>query len=844
MKALEFSRILEELAARTSCQLGRELALEVKPLSSLPAIQRVQQETAEARAILSEGRTVPFGGIRDIRIPVERAANGGVLTPEQLQAVADTIYGCRQLHRFLQERAGTAPLIGRYAAQFGQFDAVEEEIRRCIEPGGVSSSASRTLKEIRREVAALQARIQDRLNGMLRQLRPHLQEALITTRSGRWVIPVKASSRAAVPGTVHGASASGATLFVEPDAVRHLADELENWRAMEEEEVTRILVALSGLVAGKADQLAAALDAVAELDLIFARAKLSLAWSAEPVTWNQEGLVELKGARHPLLGKAAVGNTIRMSPEQRMLIVTGPNTGGKTLLLKTLGLLVLMARCGLHIPVEPGSRLCFFDQVFADIGDQQSLEQSLSTFSGHIANVAPMLEQAGPRTLVLLDELGSGTDPAEGTALGVALLEAFLARGAYTLVTTHLREIKEFGQVTPSCAIAGMGFDGDTLQPTYRLIYGALGESQGLAIAARVGLPPEVVARAREVLQANLHGAAAGPKLSRLATTRAGGAAPEVRSHGGSLQPSPGSQPVSSGGRLHGLDRGAESGVQPLVLEPVSARRCRVWTGSEERELPLTPALRREHPAGLLPGDRVQLWQGQIAGVAPHASVLACRDADTFVETPVAVNVGRLLILISACRPDFHPGVLARHLLWAEHSGVAPVILLSKADLVSKGEAASLLKPFRSVGYQAVALDLKRGSGVDLLTDLLAEGITGVIAVPGAGKRTLLERLGCDLANSSRSRNNRSPHAVQFHRSKAGAWVLDLPDLRALGVWKPDLTVGFRDFVPYAAACAAPGCLHRPVDRGCGVQAAAAEGRLPAERIRQYLFLTGLMGLA
>lgn len=857
LQALEFPRIQQELAGHCASKLGVALALAAGPCPSLEQARAVQEETTEARALLDAGRTIPFGGVQDVRTPVERAALGGVLTVEQLLAVADTIYGCRILHRFLTEQASAAPRLGRYAERFGRFDRIEEEINRCIERGGVSSRASRALKEIRREIATLEGRIQDRLNSLLRQVRSHLQEALVTTRNGRYVVPVKASARAAVPGTVHGASGSGATLFIEPDAIRQLSAELESWRAMEEAEVEQILATLSGLVAEQSDQLLATLDAVAQLDLIIARGRLSQAWGATPVRWNEEGRVDLIGARHPLLGRRAIGNRIRLNREQRMLIVTGPNTGGKTLLLKTLGIIVAIAQSGLHIPAEAGSTLCFFDQFFADIGDQQSLEQSLSTFSGHIANVAPMLAAAGPGTLVLLDELGSGTDPHEGTGLGIAMLEAFLAKGAYALATTHLRDIKEFGRLNPQCEIAGMGFDGESLQPTYRLIYGTLGESHGLEIAGRAGLPVAVVQRARELLygEGGTRPGASVAGAAVVALPAAGGAPPAVKSapaaHTAATATGTSIVTVDTAGT--GADTGSATGTTPvpaaatgsrppsadpgvLVVAPVSPRRCRIWTGEEEREIAIADGLRRQYPDGLLPGDRAIVREGLVVGLKPRSNTAAWRDADNMKETPLAANLSRLLILLSARQPDFHAGVLARHLLYAEYHGVEPVIVLTKVDRALKGEAERWLAPFRAVGYRAVEANL-RGDVADV-RQLLGEGVPAILANPGAGKSTLCARLGA----VEPTRVRRQPPSAETVRLPEVGWAIDLPSLRELGMWKPDLAVGFRAFLPYAGQCAQPGCLHG-AERDCAVRAAVESGSLAAGGYRRYRQLVRAMGL-
>lgn len=806
--ALEFPRIQQTLAAHAACQLGKELALAIQPLPSRAMTERTQQETTEARAILRTGRSLPFGGIRDVRRPVEQAMRAGVLRPEQLSEVADTIGGCRQLHRFLQEHQTAAPLLARHAQAFGRFDGLEEEIRRCIDRGEVSSRASRELRETRNEIATLEKRIQERLQGMLRQLRDHLQEALITSRNGRYVLPVKASARARVPGSVHGSSASGSTLFVEPEAVRQISDELEAWRAMEVAETERVLAELSDLVAAQGDGLLATLEATAQLDLIFARARLSQAWEAEPVVWNEEGVVDLQNARHPLLGRAAKGNRIRLSAQSRMLIVTGPNTGGKTLLLKTLGLLVLAARCGLHIPVAEGSTLCWFDQVCADIGDNQSLEQSLSTFSGHIANVAPMLQTAGPATLVLLDELGSGTDPHEGTALGIAMLEGFLKTGAYTLVTTHLREIKEFGRFTPGCQIAGMGFDGETLQPTYQLLYGTLGESQGIAIAARAGLPQAVVQRALEL----------------------------VGREGEELWSAPAPQVLVEAAAPVAVTPRPAAMAEPWVVQPGSPRRCRVWIEGTQRDLPVADRLRLQLREGLLVGDRVRVQNGQVVDIAPRQGGLVSRDADTGVETPLAANLSKLLILVSARQPDFHPSMVARHLFYAEYCGLAPLIGLTKSDLVTEPEAQRLLQPFQAVGYPAVVVSAAKGRGLTELQAQLAGRLVGVIGYPGAGKSSLMQRLAGDRWREAGSRS-----ALRAVSLPDDAWVIDLPGLRLLGMWKPELTAGFRDFA-VVGGCARPGCLHRD-EPECAVRAAVVRGQIDEQRYRQYRALLHQLGM-
>ncbi|HWI53251.1 MAG TPA: GTPase RsgA, partial [Symbiobacteriaceae bacterium] len=793
LTALDFVRIQQELAAHSACQLGKELALKMQPLPSLILTRQLQQETSEARTILQGGRSIPFGGIQDVRTYVERAENGAVLRPEHLVAVADTIYGCRQLHRFLTEYRTVAPLLSRHAEAFGKFDTVEDEIRRCIEHGTVSSRASQGLKQVRAEIATLEGRIQERLNGALRQYRQHLQEALVTTRNGRYVIPVKASSRAAVPGAVHGASASGSTIFVEPEAIAQLCAELDSWRAMEQAEIEQVLMVLSGHVAVHAHGLQATLGAVAQLDFIFARGRLSIAWDATPVRWNESGLIDLKGARHPLLGKNAIGNRIRLTADSRVLIVTGPNTGGKTLLLKTLGLLVIIARCGLHIPVSEGSTLCYFEDVCADIGDHQSLEQSLSTFSGHIANVAPIVANAGSHTLVLLDELGSGTDPHEGTGLGIALLEALLAKGAYVLITTHLRDIKEFGRKTPGCAFAGMGFDGQSLQPTYHLIYGTLGESHALEIAARNGLQPSIVARARALVYGE--GAAPAPAVEL--------PAPPVITEDPVVVADPLPVAVSEPVAVPVVVTRPLPAHLSVVATAISPTRCRVWLEGKERELSVPDSVRSLFPAGLVAGDRVRIKDGRLAETAGRQTVLVNRDADTQAESVVAANLSRLLIVMSARQPDFHTTVLARHLIYAERQGVTPIICLTKADLVPPAQAEAWLAPFRGPGYATVVVSGTRGRGIDDLKVLLAGQTTAVMGTGGAGKSTLIAALSGQkpAQETGAAKLLKSLLQPQTIPLGADAWLVDVPGLRELGVWKPDLGEGFREFGTFSAGC-------------------------------------------
>lgn len=887
---LSFPQILDQLSSFAACDLGKELAQTVRPLTSLKAIQSAQNETTEAKAVLRKGKSVPFGGIHDVRRHLRRALAGDVLRPADLLDVVDTARGCLQLHTFLSEQREVAPALALRASLFGRFDQISTEVERCIEHGGVSDRASKELKEIRREISVLNGRIQDRLQGMIRRpdLKTHLQEALVTTRGGRFVIPVRAASKHAVPGTVHGASASGATLFVEPEAIRGLCEELESWQAMAEAEEERILQMLSGHVAVVADSMLATLEVVAELDLIFAKGRLSYAWDAGPVRWNEEGVIDLRAARHPLLGREAVPNRIRLDSAHRILIVTGPNTGGKTLLLKTLGLLVILAHCGLHIPVEAESTLCRFQEVQADIGDAQSLEQSLSTFSGHIANVAPMLAAASPRTLILLDELGSGTDPHEGTGLGIAILEALLAKGAYVLATTHLREIKEFGRLTPGCLIAGMGFDAETLRPTYRLQEGALGESHGLVIAARAGLPPEVVARAHHLVHGGLaslgQGTMAAVETPKADGSGASGTDPAALTGAGQTPPTDLYQRAAAVGtedrsrkKRSSLPLPIPVGLEPLTEEPKSRLgapiprpspttqpetgdwalvvgsplpgRLQLWQSGESLELPVKPALRKRLHGLPVVGDRVRILGEQVAEVDKRDSLLVRRAGGKGAQ-PIAANLTQLLIVLSAKQPDFRANTLDRHLIYAHQHGLRPIICLTKADLIAPTTQKALLKPYQDLGYEAVVTSVTKGWGIDRLQTLLEGQMTAVIGHSGVGKSSILgavtgEALRVGAVNEWKAASGRhtttNSMAIPLPN---GGWVIDTPGLRELGFWNlsmGDLQAAFPEFRRFTGLCRFANCTHLR-EPECGVQFAANQGQIDPRRYAHYKKLAGEIG--
>lgn len=500
LRVLEFDKIQARLEAEATTVMGRERARALTPATDVSAVRRWQAETGEARTV-RRSRQVPLAGIRDIRRHLQRAERGAALSPEEFNEVLSTLRAGARLRRFLDGLEG-CPALRAAAAEVRGFPDLEGELAAAItEANDVADQASPELARLRRQLRVLSGRIKERVDSMVRspEVTRYLQEALVTIRSGRYVLPVKQEHRAQVPGLVHDQSASGATLFIEPMALVELGNDLRQLELAEQREVEKVLQRLSGLLAAAGPEVLASVLALGELDFIFARAALGDRQRASAPEVGDAGPLVLRAARHPLLGPDAVPVDVRLGDEFDILVITGPNTGGKTVTLKTVGLLVLMAQAGLHLPAEEGSRVGVYAEVLCDVGDEQSIEQSLSTFSSHMTNIVRFMGRLRGRCLVLLDELGAGTDPAEGSSLGTAILEHLLARGAHVVATTHYTELKRFAFATPRVENASVEFDPETLRPTFRLLTGIPGRSNALAIAARLGLDPAVVKRAAEL---------------------------------------------------------------------------------------------------------------------------------------------------------------------------------------------------------------------------------------------------------------------------------------------------------------------------------------------------------
>ncbi len=503
LRLLEFSLIREKLAGYTSFALAEELAMGLAPSHETSQVSHMQQETAEARRFLDTGSSLDISLAKDLRQVFERAALGGVLSGEELRDVRDTLQAIRTA-RIEVIRQPDLPILGAMAHGLIALRDLEKEIDAAIgQSGEVLDSASPSLRALRSDTRSAYQQLMDSLERTLKRMERHnvLQEPIITQRNGRMVVLVKAEMKHRLPGIVHDVSDSGATLFIEPMAAIGQGNQWRELRMAEQREEERVLGSLSAKVEAHSDELLDSLSALARLDLAMAKAKYSRSiGSVAPNIIEGEGqYIELTDARHPLLGRKVVPTTVKLGDDCSLLLITGPNAGGKTVALKTLGLLILMAHSGLQIPAKQAN-LTIFDGVYTDIGDQQSIQRSLSTFSSHIDNLKAILGQVTNRSLVLIDELGTSTDPEEGTALAKALLNHFVQRGVSVVATTHHRDVAAFVQEQPGMMNASVELDPHTLAPTYRLTMGLPGSSYALTIASRLGLEEAIIDEAKSLL--------------------------------------------------------------------------------------------------------------------------------------------------------------------------------------------------------------------------------------------------------------------------------------------------------------------------------------------------------
>jgi len=506
IKTLELPRVLDILSEFAVSDSAKRLALSLTPKTDILQVREALAKTTDAKKLISAKGAPSFSGIRDLSDSVKRVSHGGTLNTVELLYVADLFKCARTVRNYLENDRGSekTSLDDMFAAlQINKF--LEDKIHATIlSPEEIADSASPELLSIRRKIRRNSEKVREVLAHIISSPKhaKHLQEMIITQRSGRFVVPVKSEYKNEIKGLVHDVSSTGATLFVEPIQVVELNNSLRELEAEEKNEIERILAELSSEVSEFSDGIEIDFEVLSRLDVFFAMAKMSYSMDAEEPEVNDKGIIHLKNARHPLLERdKTVPISVWLGREFDTLVITGPNTGGKTVSLKTVGLLTLMAECGMHIPCEYGSEISVFTKVFADIGDEQSIEQSLSTFSSHMKNITEILSEADDRSLVLVDELGAGTDPIEGAALAVSIIEYIKALGSKTIATTHYAELKSFALVSNRVENASCEFDVATLRPTYRLLIGIPGKSNAFAISERLGIPKNIISNAAALVE-------------------------------------------------------------------------------------------------------------------------------------------------------------------------------------------------------------------------------------------------------------------------------------------------------------------------------------------------------
>ncbi len=502
--ALELDKVLELLAQHTSCEDARLAALSLEPQSDLMSAQALMNQTRDAHMLLARFGGPAFGGLINVNNALYRADAGSTLSLKELLNVASVLHVIRTISQWRSTNEGVATVLDVYFNALMPNRFLEDSITTSIiSEEEIADNASPTLADIRRKIRTQESKVRDQLGKYTHNsnLSKYLQDNIITMRNGRYVIPVRNEYRGEVPGLVHDTSASGATVFIEPMPIVEANNQIKLLKNKEEDEIDRILAELSANVGSFANSIKSSYECAVELNLIFAKAQLAYAMRASVPQLNNEGIIELRRARHPLIDKnKVVPVDISLGTEFDTIVITGPNTGGKTVSIKTIGLMSLMAMCGLMLPVDDRSRISVFDHVLADIGDEQSIEQSLSTFSSHMTKIVNILKIADDKSLVLIDELGAGTDPIEGAALAVSILEQLRNQGAKIAATTHYAELKSYALQTPGVINGSCEFDVQSLKPTYRLLIGIPGRSNAFAISKRLGISDEIIEHAQELV--------------------------------------------------------------------------------------------------------------------------------------------------------------------------------------------------------------------------------------------------------------------------------------------------------------------------------------------------------
>jgi len=501
MNILEFNKVIEEIKKYALTEKAQQRIAALQPSRDFDIINIWMTETTEAAAMLAVNASVPLISMEGMEASIIKAEKAMVLTPQELSSCQNLLEGVKRVRKYMDSMQSIGPGIAAYAWSTYALEGLGEEIQRCIVNGQVDDRATPALARIRKRILVVEDRIKQKLNEIIRSAayKGMLQDPIVSSRSGRYVVPVRRQEMKNFPGQVLDMSSTGATVFMEPAVITGLQAELNLLQMEERNEVYRILAELSGQVGEHRQELSINVEAMVHYDFVFAKAKYSRSMDMRAVRLNDSNNIRIRQGRHPLLGQTAVPLDFNIGQDYRALVITGPNTGGKTVALKTVGLLTLMVQCGLHVPVADGSEFAVFSDILADIGDGQSIEQSLSTFSSHVKNIQMIIKTCDSSTLVIMDELGAGTDPAEGRGFAIAVLEEIFNRGAAIVATTHFGEIKEYALNTPGFENGCMAFDIKSLRPLYQLHIGNWGDSNAFLIALRLGMDRHIIERAHEI---------------------------------------------------------------------------------------------------------------------------------------------------------------------------------------------------------------------------------------------------------------------------------------------------------------------------------------------------------
>lgn len=500
---LQYNELKQIVQSYCVSGLGKRLIDKQEPSTNIKVVNNRLQETTEARAIIDAEGHIPFVGITNIESIIDSLDKDIILQPSDLVSLSDFLRGCRKIKQFMQSKEFFAPTLASYAQSMSEMKTIEEEINFTIKGSRIDSSASRELKKIRFKKEATEEKINERLNKFLNNgtNKKYIQEFFISKKDDRYTIPIKASYKGQVPGAIIEVSSKGSTVFIEPQTVSKLSAELASLKVEEEMEEYRILATLSGMIVEELQKIKVNMELISQYDMVFAKAKYSKHITGIQPKVNDHGYIKIVDGKHPLLPKDAVPLQFEIGKDYRSLIITGPNAGGKTIVLKTIGLLTLATMLGIHIAAKEGTEIAIFEHIFVDIGDNQSIENALSTFSSHMKNLSEIMNASNHRTLLLFDEIGSGTEPNEGAALAIAILEEFYHMGCLTIATTHYGEIKRYSELHSDFMNAAMQFDQETLSPLYQLVIGKSGDSNALWISRKMNMKESVLKRAEAYME-------------------------------------------------------------------------------------------------------------------------------------------------------------------------------------------------------------------------------------------------------------------------------------------------------------------------------------------------------